>query len=149
MPAIRRDILPASSSLWDRHRAGDFLDCYSVESALAPRSAALKGLSLPGWARALLGLRNRLAGPLGLKTAADPGSEALGMFPIRRDTPEEFVLGLDDRHLDFRIAVVREAGRVFLSTWVRPHNRAGRLYLRLVMPFHVLIVRGAVGRMAG
>jgi hypothetical protein len=148
MAKPRADTLPAASSLWSHHRPGDFMDCYSVSSPLSPREAAERGLTLPGWARGLLALRNALVRPFGLKTEADAGTRALGLFPIRKDDGAEFVLGLDDRHLDFRIAVLRQEGRIFLSTWVHPHNGWGRAYLALVMPFHVLISRGAVARMA-
>lgn len=147
MSRVAADRLPAASSLWPLHRPGDFLDCYSVESRLAPREAAVKGLSLPGWAMALLRLRNALVRPFGLKTEAGPGIPSLGMFPIRKDEETEFVLGLDDRHLDFRISVLRQGERLYLSTWVHPHNVWGRAYLRLVMPVHVLISRGAAARM--
>lgn len=143
------DTLPAASHLWTLHRAGDFLDCYSVPSILPPREAALRGLALPGWAKALLALRNAIVRPLGLKTTADPGVDSLGIFPVCKDDATEFVVGLNDRHLDFRIAVLRQDGRLYMSTWVHPHNLWGRAYLRLVMPFHILISRGAVRRMAG
>lgn len=147
MSRVASATLPGTSSLWQLHRSGDFLDCYSVESPLAPREAALKGLSLPGWAMALLRLRNALVRPLGLRTEAEAGRPSVGMFPIQKDDAQEFVLGLNDRHLDFRIAVLRQGERLYLSTWVHPHNLWGRAYLRLVMPFHVLISRGAVARM--
>lgn len=149
MSNVSKDRLPAACSLWARHQPGDFLDCYSIESNLPPREAAMRGLSLPGWARGLLRLRNALVAPLGLKTEADPGIESVGLFPIRKDDGREFVIGLDDRHLDFRIVVLRDGGRLYMSTWVHPHNIWGRAYLRLVMPFHVLISKGAVVRMAG
>lgn len=149
MSVLRKDRLPTASSLWSHHAPGDFLDCYSVASPLPPREAAERGLALPGWAAALLALRNRIVRPLGLKTEADAGLPALGLFPIRKDTPEEFVLGLDDRHLDFRITVFRQDERLYLSTWVHPHNAFGRLYLALVKPFHIAISRGAARRMAG
>jgi hypothetical protein len=142
--AIRKDTLPAHSHLWSRHAPGDFLDCYSVASALTPQEAATQGLALPAWARGLLGLRNRLMRPFGLKT----GSDGAPLFPTCVDTEDELVIGTDDRHLDFRIAVLRQDGRIYMSTWVHPHNRWGRAYLALVMPFHVLISRGAVARMA-
>jgi hypothetical protein len=149
MPAIRTDILPSSASLWALHRPGDFLDCYSVESRLSLREAASHGLSLPGWARMLLSLRNRLVRPLGLKTGtgeSDPGGT---LFPVVKDDDGELILGIDDRHLDFRIGLFRQGPRIYLSTWVHPHNFWGRAYLRLIMPFHILISRGAVARMAG
>lgn len=141
---IRTDTLPAASSLWSLHRPGDFLDCYLVASTLSPREAATRGLSLPRWAAALLRLRNALVRPFGLKTG-EPGQP---IFPTCHETEDEIILGTDDRHLDFRIGLIRQDGRLYMSTWVHPHNRWGRAYLVLVMPFHILISRGAVARMA-
>ena len=146
---IRTDHLPAASGLWQLHRSGDFLDCYSVASTLPPRVAVTQGLRMPGWAAALLALRNTLLRPFGLRTAAPPGQDAIGMFPVCKDDASECILGFDDRHLDFRIAVLRQGDRIYASTWVHPHNIWGRAYLAAVMPFHILILRGAVARMAG
>jgi hypothetical protein len=141
---IRTDTLPRASSLWTLHRPGDFLDCYSVASTLTPSEAARRGLALPGWATTLLKLRNTLVRPFGLKT----GEADTPIFPTCHETADEIILGTDDRHLDFRIGVIRQDGRLYMSTWVHPHNLWGRAYLRLVMPFHILISRGAVARMA-
>lgn len=112
---------------------------------LSPREAAARGFAFPRWAGALLWLRNAIVRPFGLKT----GTAKEPLFPTCHDTETELVLGLDDRHLDFRIGLIRDQGRIYMSTWVRPHNLWGRAYLRLVMPFHILISRGAVRRMAG
>jgi hypothetical protein len=144
MPTIRTDILPRASTLWSLHQPGDFLDCYSVASTLSPREAAMKGLTLPRWAAALLALRNALVRPFGLKTGTTEGP----VFPTCHATDDELILGTDDKHLNFRIGLIRQDGRLYMSTWVHPHNRWGRAYLRLVMPFHILISRGAVARMA-
>lgn len=141
---LRPDTLPRASSLWTLHRPGDFLDCYSVPSTLTPREAATRGLALPGWADMLLRLRNALVRPFGLKT----GEPDRPIFPTCHETEDELVLGTDDRHLDFRIGLIRQDGRIYMSTWVHPHNAWGRAYLRGVMPFHILISRGAVARMA-
>jgi hypothetical protein len=141
---VRTDTLPSASTLWSLHQPGDLLDCYSVPSTLSAREAADRGLALPGWARALLGLRNALVRPFGLKTG-EPGRP---IFPICLDSEDELILGTDDRHLDFRIGLIRAEGRIYMSTWVHPHNLWGRAYLALVMPFHILISRGAVKRMA-
>lgn len=141
---IRSDTLPRASSLWSLHQPGDFLDCYSVPSTLSPRQAATRGLALPGWAAALLKLRNTLVRPFGLKT----GEPERPIFPTCLESDDELILGTDDRHLNFRIGLYRQDGRMFMSTWVHPHNAFGRTYLRLVMPFHILISRGAVARMA-
>lgn len=144
MAPFRTDTLPRASTLWSLHQTGDFIDCYSVASTLSPREAATRGLALPGWARSLLGLRNALVRPFGLKT----GEPDRPIFPTCLETETEIILGTDDRHLNFRIAVLRQEGRLYMSTWVHPHNIWGRAYLRLVMPFHILISRGAVARMA-
>lgn len=141
---VRTDTLPPASALWSLHQPGDFLDCYSVPCTLSPREAAARGLALPPWAAALLRLRNALVRPFGLKT----GEPDKPIFPTCHETTDELILGTDDRHLNFRIGLIRAEGRIFMSTWVHPHNRWGRAYLRLVMPFHILITRGAVARMA-
>lgn len=144
MAPVRTDTLPRASTLWSLHQTGDFIDCYSVVSTLSPREAAERGLALPGWARGLLGLRNTLVRPFGLKT----GEPDRPIFPTCLETETEIILGTDDKHLNFRIGLIRQDGRLYMSTWVRPHNIWGRAYLRLVMPFHILISRGAVARMA-
>jgi hypothetical protein len=41
-----------------------------------------------------------------------------------------------------------QAGNVYLATWVHTHNIGGRLYLAAILPFHVLIARNALGRVA-
>lgn len=83
--------------------------------------------------------------PFGLKTGQTVDA---AIFPVVRDAPEEMVLGTDDRHLNFRIAVHRQGGRLYMSTWVHPHNIWGRVYLAAVMPFHIVISRAAIRRMA-
>jgi hypothetical protein len=145
MADLRTETLPRASSLWSLNQRGDFLDCYSVESRLTPQEAAQRGLALPSWARALLALRNALVRPFGLKTGQTVDA---AIFPVVRNAPEEIILGTDDRHLNFRIVVHRQGGRLYMSTWVHPHNLWGRAYLAVVMPFHILINRAAVRRMA-
>ena len=103
---------------------------------------------MPWWIRALMAVRNRLVAPLGLKTGRDRAiatSRRIGFFPIVTETPERVVLGLDDKHLDFRIAVdvakLEGARRqTTATTLVRCHNLLGRLYLAAVLPFHRVIV---------
>ncbi|MCG7574300.1 DUF2867 domain-containing protein [Phaeobacter sp. CNT1-3] len=145
--AIMQTKLPAQSALWQHHKAGDFMDCYSCPSDMTPQAAAKQALSLPGWAQSLLKLRNMLVKPLGLKTDSESAGDAL--FPVTHESGDEVVLGTDDKHLDFRITILRDQGRLYLSTWVHPHNLLGQAYLHLVMPFHVLIVRNSMRRLAG
>lgn len=84
----------------------------------------------PAWITALMGLRNRLGMLAGLKPAKDQ------RFPVLHQSPEEVLLGFDDRHLDFRVAVTVRAGRATLTTIVHWHNAWGRAYLQAILPFH-------------
>jgi hypothetical protein len=139
--------LPRDSRLWSYWRSGDFLDCYTAESPLPARRAAEVIVAFPKWTGALLLLRNLLVLPFGLKggTAKEP---RIGIFPIDSETPDELIAGFDDRHLDFRVAVLAGGGRVHCATWVHPHNAGGRAYLRAVLPFHRAIMRSAMRRLA-
>jgi hypothetical protein len=113
---------------------------------LDARTAADEAINRPArWITRLLELRNRIVGPLGLK-APSPlgGATSIGLFPVIAETPARIVLGLDDRHLDFRLVVTVEhiAGgtKVKAATLIKRHNMFGRVYLAAVMPFHKLIV---------
>lgn len=141
--------LPPLSSLHRRFGPGDFLDCYAVQSSLAARPAAEIIAAFPGWVRALVTVRRVLTAPLGLKNSLPDGTEdAVGVFPVEKDSESEVLAGFNDKHLDFRVSVVSDDGLVHLATWARPHNAAGRMYLRTIMPFHVAIARNALARVA-
>jgi len=72
----------------------------------------------------------------------------VGIFPVETETDDELIAGFNDKHLNFRVSVISKGGRVYLATWVHPHNIAGRLYLKTIMPFHVAISRNALARVA-
>ena len=123
------------------------------------------GGSAPAWVDALMAARNQVVGRLGLKTGPMPAAlqgplhvgQYLGMFQVRHLGPDLALMGEDDRHLDFRIFVRVDRAKVpaggaaelVVSTWVRPHNWAGRAYLAVVWPFHWLISKVMVRRLAG
>lgn len=134
-----------------------FADAHRIEIGAMPVTAreactrmVLQG---PRWIDALLRLRNLLVKPFGLKTSGEgtpaPGG-LIGLFPVLSETPQRLVAGFDDSHLDFRIVVDVSGdavGRhVTSTTLVRTHNRLGRTYLALIMPFHKLVVRSMMGR---
>jgi hypothetical protein len=105
--------------------------------------------SLPAWASGLMDMRDRVIGPLGLKTGkammAAPEVECVGFFPVIAKSPNRILLGEDDRHLNFRVAVdLHEddsSQRVRLSTLVKRNNAMGAGYLAAIMPFHKLIAK--------
>jgi hypothetical protein len=115
---------------------------------MPPRHAAEIVAGFPGWARGLQRLRGWLTAPFGLSPEGPEARDRIGPFPVELETETEVIAGLDDGHLDVRVSVMSQAGRVSLTTWVHPHNMAGRLYLRAIPPCHVLILRDALARVA-
>ncbi len=106
----------------------------------------------PAWVSGLMQLRDRLVAPLGLKRAADNGAPA--GFPLLMAQPARVVMGLDDKHLDFRLCVEKSAassdaqrtdddelGWLTVTTVVRTRRVLGQVYLAAIMPFHRLIAR--------
>jgi hypothetical protein len=101
----------------------------------------------PRWVGLLTQLRNLAVRPFGLKPGAEPDAppeSKIGIFPLISQAQGRVVLGLDDRHLDFRLLVEVDdlgAGRqeVAVSTIVKTHNLLGRTYLAIIMPFHRII----------
>jgi uncharacterized protein DUF2867 len=118
-------------------------------TALDARRAAEKMLGrAPRWIETLIRLRNCLVAPFGLKRplpAAPRAADTIGRFPVLSETPHRLVAGFDDKHLDFRVVVdVIAAGRgqsVTATTLVLTHNRFGRFYLAIILPFHRPIAR--------
>ena len=66
--------------------------------------------------------------------------EKIGVWPIFALTPNELIAGRNNKHLDFRLSVLREVsgehGSVVVSTICTVHNRFGRVYLFFIVPFH-------------
>jgi hypothetical protein len=108
----------------------------------------------PRWVHALMALRDRIVGVVGLKTSPrnqgdlartplEPGA-AFGIFRVFARSADEILLGEDDRHLDFRVSVLRQsdgtANWAIVSTVVRFNNWLGRAYFLPVRPLHRVIV---------
>jgi len=154
--------LPPNSALHQFVNPGDFIDCYfndSVDENVSVSRAAAKALTqMPRWAIALLKVRNFVVSLFGLKTGASTPVPAdlnnlvvgdhIGFFPVQLIAENEILIGLDDKHLNFLISLMRYNGGITLATWVHTHNWFGRIYLWMIMPFHKLIVRNAVARIS-
>jgi Protein of unknown function (DUF2867) len=141
VPQNARTVLPAA----------DYADAYEAElpGQLSAMDAARKVLSgSPRWEAPLLVLRNALVKPFGLASSKDAAllkGEHVSFFPVLETTQNRVVLGLDDRHLNFRLVVdakplPENLTHVTLSTVITRHNLLGRIYLAMVLPFHKLIV---------
>lgn len=139
--------------------AVSFADAYRVvtpASGFDARHAALAMFaSPPAWANALMAVRNRIMGLFGVKNAPEHFAPAtiarVGMFPVASETAEMILLGFNDRHLDFRIAVTVGTASgggtaVTVTTAVLTHNLLGRVYLAVILPFHRLLARTMLSR---
>jgi hypothetical protein len=122
----------------DVHLPGwDVADAYVVDSAPQDATAAARALfQTTGRGRAVLRLRDLLVRPLGLEPALGARHE---LFPVLHRSADRVVLGLDDRHLDFRVLVDVSHGQVRCTTGVR-RRRLGRAYFAVVGPVHRRIV---------
>ena len=112
------------------------------------------------WVSALVSLRDALVSMFGLKQTSSllrdgeaQRSRHIHFFEIFETSPTEIVMGLDDKHLDFRLSVqvrssdeVGGAGSLVLSTVVHCHNLLGRTYLAIIAPFHRMVVRSGLSR---
>uniref|UniRef100_UPI002016F0D4 DUF2867 domain-containing protein n=1 Tax=Sphingomonas sp. CFBP 8765 TaxID=2775274 RepID=UPI002016F0D4 len=96
--------------------------------------------------RAVRRANNRRATPCATGSCADR------LLPVLAESTDEIVLGEDDRYLDFRLSILRQVGphgsMLIVTTAVRTRNRFGRLYLRAIYPFHVLVARASLIRAA-
>ncbi len=138
--------LPEGSQLVSRIKGGDFIDCYSIEAEASPRQAADIITTFPAWGQWLVKLRSVLTSPFGLSQTGPDAPDKVGLFPVEQETETEIIAGFNDKHLDFRVSVMCEHGKVYLATWVHPHNIGGRVYLKMIMPFHILIARDSLVR---
>lgn len=96
----------------------------------------------PFWVRVLFGVREVLVRAVGIERG---GSH---VFDTVSSTPDEVLLGIDQRHLGFRASVLVERGRVVVSTVVEVRNRRGLAYSAVVRRIHPFVVRGALARAA-
>lgn len=116
----------------------------------------------PWWIGALVWLRNHAVKLVGLKAssarrqrAATEGKlmpgDHVGIFEVYERSPNEILLGGDDRHLEFRASILIERDRdrasAVLSTVVHYNSSLGRVYFFFVRPFHRLIVKAMLRRL--
>ena len=80
-------------------------------------------------------------------------SLVIGFFPLLSKNAGELVVGEDDRHLDFRVALLLRTGaaggrELVVVTVVHCHNWLGRTYLAAIAPFHRVIARASLEQAA-
>jgi len=106
----------------------------------------------PRWMKLLLIVRNKIASRAGLDAPTTSEilhieikdrysvGEKIGVWPIFSLSGDEIVVGRDNKHMDFRLSVLKvregDTTSVVVSTICTVHGAAGKLYLSFVIPFH-------------
>lgn len=152
--------LPSGSCIADRFAGADLVDAYAIR--LPPDSSRdietltrfMLGDEAP-WLRLLMGVRDAVVAGFGLKTSAtlrraslEGNLDRVYIFRVYTVAGDEMTLGEDDKHLDFRLSVLRRSDDIVVTTVVHCHNLLGRLYLTLITPFHRLVVKAILRRAA-
>ncbi|BAT57927.1 hypothetical protein GJW-30_1_00438 [Variibacter gotjawalensis] len=157
---VRRAIPPSESVVADWYENANLLDSYSIDliaaDRLSMRELAILAVGNPStWQKGLIALRDAIVAPFGLKTSSAvrrsrADGDRIDFFPVLSESEDEIVLGADDRHLDFRLSLLRRSSAdstmLFATTVVRTHNIFGLIYLNAIRPFHHLVVRASLAR---
>ena len=106
---------------------------------------------LPKWADWLMSIRDAIVRVFRLKTRKEILQDfPMQNFPIISQHENELVSGANDNHLDYRLSVLIDREKSFISftTIVRFNNFLGRLYFLPVKLFHKIIVKTILKREA-
>jgi hypothetical protein len=151
---------PSDSTLAPLYVGADLLDAYAIRLP-AGTNDDLEMLARAGferqawWIRALTWVRDMVMTKVDVKSSRAVGIAAaargpvIGFFPLLSKNEGELVMGEDDRHLDFRLAILLRAGEadtreLVFVTVVHCHNWLGRTYLAVIAPFHRLIAAASL-----
>ncbi|WP_229729575.1 DUF2867 domain-containing protein [Agaricicola taiwanensis] len=160
-----RSVLPpAESRIAGAYKGADLVDSFATKlCAGMPRDLDVLARAILGhpawWVRGLLNIRDLVVARFGLKTTSElqrrthaEAGESIDFFPILSRYEDELVLGVNDRHLDFKTSIMlrppadRGDFDAVVTTVVHCHNNLGRAYLALIKPFHVLVIRSNLRR---
>ena len=161
MPKVRKVAFPVESRLHrdlDQAFYSDAFETDLIDTSLSPVQIAARALaSTPGFVDGLVGLRDRIVAVFGLKAVgrlklaggtrpiSEPAvGDAFSIFRVVFVDSSELILGIDDTHLDVRISYLKRLTSsrpsYVVSSWVKTHNRLGRIYMMPVAPVHRLLV---------
>lgn len=154
--AVTRCDMPRSCTFSGDRDTYYYWDCFETSLGRPDLSAQEIYLEIfshfPQWAKSLLLLRNKIVSTFGIRgpTSAEldglkvkqsyVAGDKIALFTLFSQSVDELVAGGDDKHLAFKVSVLKvaepEATKVVLTTIVSPHNLFGRVYLFLILPFH-------------
>ena len=153
MPRTRTEPVTLSEAATQALPQVDFSDCFATTNHhnTLEEIAKLVFDNTPSWVRALFRLRNKLASLVGLKSTIPPDYNTefrvggyISFFKLYSIAEQELIMGANDTHLNFR-AIITNTGEadfnIKLTTLVQYNNLLGKVYMAIVRPFHVIVVK--------
>jgi hypothetical protein len=142
------NVAPANSMITTDFGRVDYCDSYRIKKPTndSPEQIVVQLFKLSKWVIGLMILRNWLVRPFGLKTETEP--ESATFFPVIDRNDNEMVMGINDKHLNFRVSMLidREKSFIYTTTVVHYNNSWGKVYFILIKPFHRIIMKSAIKR---
>lgn len=154
MSDVVRCHLPVESRLAESLPRVAYVDSFAAPARIPGQDmvaiyAAALG-HMPEAFKRLIVLRSQLVKPFGIRGVSREDmaqpidisrdyavGDRIGRWTLFARHDDELITGADDRHLDFRVSVLRTRDRrIVLSTAVMPHNAFGRAYLTAILRFH-------------
>jgi hypothetical protein len=158
--------LPAQSAIATAYESTSLADAFAIQLPFGTSGDPVLLCRFlisqqPSWIGWLTSIRDAIVGCFGLKTAkhlatlSGEANDRIGIFKVYGKSETEIVLGEDDKHLDFRLSVLRTpdlspalGGQLTFSTVVHCHNLLGRVYIGVIAPFHREVVKASLRRAA-
>jgi uncharacterized protein DUF2867 len=163
-PVARRAIMSVVECDVPRHSAlgkdlierADFRDAYRAPLSRSDLSVVEIFFAIfarrPGWMNLMLIARNKAAALAGLEVPTTAEiinmekrdhyfvGEKIGPWPIFFLGSDELVAGRDNKHMDFRLSIMKMHDgirpSIVVSTLCMIHNKFGQYYLSSIIPFH-------------
>jgi Protein of unknown function (DUF2867) len=134
----------------------DFRDAYRAPLSHSDRGVVEIFFAIfghrPGWMNMMLIARNKMAALAGLEVPTTSEimnterrdryfiGEKIGPWPIFYLSSDELVAGRDNKHMDFRLSIMKlhdgVRPNVVVSTLCMVHSKFGRYYLSSITPIH-------------
>ena len=146
---IKSRTIPENSLILSGFENIDYCDIYQIRKKTDKSAEVISKdiLQMPKWVLVLMKLRNRIVSVFGLKTDKNT-EEADTFFTVIKKSENEIVMGEVDKHLDFRLSILKSdiEGTISLITAVHFNNIWGRLYFFIIKPFHKVILKTTLKR---
>jgi len=146
---LKLNAIPANSLILNGFGKVDYHDTYQIQKETEKNAEEISKeiMQMPKWVSVLMKLRNRIVGVFGLKTDKNP-EKTDNFFSVIENNENEIVMGEVDKHLDFRLSVLKNSAEktISLTTVVHFNNIWGNIYFFPVRPFHKIILKTVLKR---